>query len=189
MQTIGGMAGAWDLWERAILPSLLANCGSWVGIGNKTYKTLNELQNTYLRMIYSCPPSTPLLALRTQAAMMDCEHRIWVEKASLVTRILHSSQGEDNLCREILEVQLAMGWPGLTREVQEICKTVGLRDVTEKYLAREEVINYIQYHDMKCAKEKMEPLEKCRAIRYRECRFVQPFMYKKSLEQIRLEFL
>ena len=29
MQAIGGMAGAWDIWERAILPSsLLANCGS-----------------------------------------------------------------------------------------------------------------------------------------------------------------
>ena len=52
-----------------------------------------------------------------------------------------------------------MGWPGLTREVQEICKTVGLRNVTKKYLTREEVIEYIQFYDMKCAKEKMQPLE------------------------------
>ena len=28
MQAVGGMAGAWDLWESAIIPSLLANCGS-----------------------------------------------------------------------------------------------------------------------------------------------------------------
>jgi hypothetical protein len=33
MQPIGGMAGAWDIWERAILPSLLANCESWIGVG------------------------------------------------------------------------------------------------------------------------------------------------------------
>ena len=59
MQAMGGMAGAWDLWERAIIPSLLANCGSWVGIGKQSYKTLNEIQFKYLRMIYSCPPSTP----------------------------------------------------------------------------------------------------------------------------------
>ena len=70
MQAIGGMAGAWDLWERAILPSLIANSGSWVGIGPKTYKTLNEIQYTYLIIIYSCPPSAPSLALRTQAGMM-----------------------------------------------------------------------------------------------------------------------
>ena len=101
MQAIGGMAGAWDIWERAILPSLLANCGSWIGVGKQTYKTLNDLQNMYLRMIYSSPPSTPLQALRTQAGMLDCEHMIWVEKVSLVTRILHSSHKEDNLCREV----------------------------------------------------------------------------------------
>ena len=67
MQAVGGMAGAWDLWETAIIPSLLANCGSWVGMGKNSYNTLNELQYTYLRLIYSCPPSTPLLSLRTQA--------------------------------------------------------------------------------------------------------------------------
>ena len=104
MQAIGGMAGTWDLWERAILPSLIANCGSWIGIGTQTYKTLNEIQNTYLRMIYSCPPSTPLLALRTQAGMMDLQQRIWVEKGQSGTRIWHSSREEENLCREVLEV-------------------------------------------------------------------------------------
>ena len=58
-----------------------------------------------------------------------------------------------------------------------------------KYLAREEFIEYIQYCDMKCAKEKMEPLEKCKVIRSRDCKFVQKYMYQKSLEQSRLEFL
>ena len=38
---IGGMAGAWDIWERAILPSLLANRGSCVGLGPITYNKLN----------------------------------------------------------------------------------------------------------------------------------------------------
>ena len=34
MQAIVGLAGAWDIWETAIVPSLLANCGSWV-LANK----------------------------------------------------------------------------------------------------------------------------------------------------------
>ena len=67
MQVIGGMAGARYLWETAILPSLLANCSSWVGIEKNIYTTLNDLQYTYLWTIYSCPLSTLLLALRTQA--------------------------------------------------------------------------------------------------------------------------
>ena len=189
MQAMGGMAGAWDLWERAILPSLLANCGSWIGIGAKTYKTLNETQNTYLRMIYACPPSTPRLALRTQAALLDCEHRIWVEKTSLVARILHSNLEEVNLCREILHVQLAMGWPGLISEVKDICKKVGLQDVTTKYLCRKEIFENIQLYDMKIAKEQMKHLDKCKMIRNLDFRVVQPYMMKKSLQQSRVEFL
>ena len=189
MQAIGGMAGAWDIWERAILPSLLANCGSWIGVGKRIYNTLNELQNIYLCMIYSCPPSKPLLALRTQAGMLDCEHRIWVEKVSLVVKILHSSRGEENLCREVLEVQVAMGWPGLTREVKEICRKVGLSDPTKKYLCRKDIIEYIQYHDMKVAKEEMASLDKCKVIRERDCRYIQPYMYKKNLLESRMEFL
>ena len=189
MQAVGGMAGAWDLWETAIIPSLLANCGSWVGIGKSIYHTLNELQYTYLRMIYSCPPSTPLLALRTQAGMMDCQNRIAVEKVCLVARILHTDKDKQNLCREVLQVQMAMGWPGLVKEVKEICSTVGLSDVTQKYLYRKVVVEYVQYNDMKCAKEKMEALEKCRVVRSRDCRHVQPYMFQKSLEQSRLQFL
>jgi hypothetical protein len=82
-----------------------------------------------------------------------------------------------------------MGWPGLTREVQDICKKVGLPDVTKKYLCREEIIKHIQYYDMKMAKENMADKEKCQVIRNRDCRYVQPYMYKKSLLQSRMEFL
>ena len=32
MHSMGGMAGAWDIWEMAIIPKLMANCGSWVAI-------------------------------------------------------------------------------------------------------------------------------------------------------------
>ena len=85
-------------------------------------------------MIYSSPPSTPLQALRNQTGMLDCEHRIWVEKVSLVT-----SQEEENLCKEVLEVQVAMGWPGLTREVREICMKVGLPDATKKYVCKKDI--------------------------------------------------
>ena len=106
----------------------------------------------------------------------------------MVARILHTGKEEENLCREVLQVQMAMGWPGLIKEVQDICKTVGLEDVTQKYLYRQEVKEYIEYYDMKLAKIEMAPLEKCAVIRNRDCRSVQPYMYEKSLEQSRLEF-
>ena len=60
---------------------------------------------------------------------------------------------------------------------------------SHRNIYRKEVVEYIQYYDMKCAKEKMEPLEKCRVVRNRDCRHVQPYMFQKSLEQSRLQIL
>ena len=42
---------------------------------------------------------------------------------------------------------------------------------------------------MKIAKIDMEPLEKLSVIRNRDWRYVQSYMYEKSLDQRRLEFL
>ena len=39
LQAIGGMEGAWDLWNSGICSSILANCGSWV---NLTKKAIGE---------------------------------------------------------------------------------------------------------------------------------------------------
>ena len=63
MQAVGGMAGAWDMWELQMIPKLLANCGSWVGSQQQHYNTLDDLQNLYCRLVYSCPDSTPLCSL------------------------------------------------------------------------------------------------------------------------------
>jgi hypothetical protein len=76
MQAVGGMSGAWTIWERAICPKLLNNCGSWQGIGKTAISILNKVQNEYLRMIYSCPSSTPTPGLRAMAGMLDMEHRV-----------------------------------------------------------------------------------------------------------------
>ena len=114
-----------------------------------------------------------------------------MEKICLVARILHLGNEKENLCREVLQVQLAMGWPGIIKEVKEICRAVGLEDVTTKYIHRDKVKEYVQlqYYGMKCAKEKMEPLEKCRIIRNEDFRFMKSYMLEKFLEQSRLEFL
>ena len=61
MQAMGGMQVAWEIWERSLVPALLANCGSWVGIPKTALKTLNSTQSLYCRLIYSCPDSTPSL--------------------------------------------------------------------------------------------------------------------------------
>ena len=129
MPAIGGMAVAWEFWERAIIPFLLANCKSQIGIENKTYKTLNKIQYTYLQMIYLCPPVTPLLALRTRQGcyMSNIEfgqrRSDWLQKSGL------PAEWKKTCVEKYQEVQLAMGWPGIIKEVHNTYETVGLEDV------------------------------------------------------------
>ena len=33
MQAMGGMMAAWELWEKALVPSLLSGAGTWFGPG------------------------------------------------------------------------------------------------------------------------------------------------------------
>ena len=58
MQAVGGMTGAWDMWELQMILKLLANCGSWMGSQQQHYDTLDNLQNLYCCLVYSFPDST-----------------------------------------------------------------------------------------------------------------------------------
>jgi hypothetical protein len=188
IQAIGGMAGAWDLWEAGICSSLLANCSTWVKISTDTIKKLNQFQNQYLRLIYSCPPSTPLPALRSQAGMLGVEQRIYLEKINLVAVILHRTD-PSNYSRLILEEQILMGWEGLAMEAKELCAMLGLPDVTKKDIGRRDIKEAVMYNNIMCIKKEMEPLQKLDKIRHDDFRQMASYMLEKSLEDSRLEFL
>ena len=59
LQAITGMEGAWIIWERAIIPTLLSGCGSWIGIGKKIYKKIDEIQDEYIRISIPALPQRP----------------------------------------------------------------------------------------------------------------------------------
>ena len=188
IQAMGGMAGAWDMWERMLVPKLLANCGSWVGSLQKHYDTLNDLQNLFCRLVYACPDSTPLPALRGEAGLLGMKHRVWTEKVCLVTRIFHLYVDEDNYARDILKEQYLNGWVGLSEEVVTICKTVGLPNACDVYVDRKEVKEAMLHHHLINLKQEMKELKKLDRISSKECRYMQGYMLQKSLEDARLEF-
>ena len=188
IQAIGGMMGAWDIWEKAIIPKLLANCGSWVGISSQTLKLLEETQNLYCSLVYACPSSTPKPALRGESALLDIEHRVYLEKVCLVTSVMFKYSEEENYARELMQEQLAMGWGGLTREVEEICSTVGLPNACQQFISREKILENIKLSSLRKLKLDMEGLSKQDEIKNQDLRKPQKYMEMISLEDSRLEF-
>ena len=45
MQAISGMMAAWELWEKAIVPSLLSRAGTWVGATAEKVERCDKLQD------------------------------------------------------------------------------------------------------------------------------------------------
>ena len=66
MQSMGGLMAAWELWERALVPSLLSGAGTWVGDIWKAVEQCEKLQNFFWRVILTVPESCPKTALRCE---------------------------------------------------------------------------------------------------------------------------
>ena len=87
MQAMGGLVAAWELWERALIPSLLAGAGTWLGDIGETGKLCNSIQNYYWRAVLKIPDSCPKLALRCEPNMVLAKWMIWEHKCLLLNQI------------------------------------------------------------------------------------------------------
>ena len=50
MQAMGGMMAAWELWERALVPSLLSAAGTWVGTIKE--ERCDKIQDLFWRVMF-----------------------------------------------------------------------------------------------------------------------------------------
>ena len=47
------------MYEATIIPALLHNCESWIGINNKHLKSLQDFQDKFIRKLLRLAKSTP----------------------------------------------------------------------------------------------------------------------------------
>ena len=129
MQALSGCMAAWELWEHALLPSLLAGAGTWIGDIRKAIDLCDKTQNFFWRLILEVPDSCIKVALRSETNSIGMKWRVWQAKVLLDVAIREQEEG--CLAREVWEEQVRMGWPGLAREVKAICKEIGIADITD----------------------------------------------------------
>ena len=186
MQTIGGMEAAIDLYESCIVPSLLSNASTWMEVRKETVERLDGLQDLLGRVLLQVPQSTPKLATRGALGLLGMKWRVWEAKVLLVVAIWE--QEEDCLAREVLEEQVRMDWPGLAREVQDICKEIGVPDVTDtrNRVDKDTIKEAITINHLKCVKEDMSG-KKLVIMKQSDMRKRRPYT-KLSVEECRMAF-
>ena len=186
MQICGGMVGAIQLYESGIVPKLLANAGTWVGITATTIKKLDAIQNLFVQVVLRLPSSTVLPAYRAETALVGFRWRVYLEKLRLMDAI--KRQEEEVLAREVLEQQLVMGWPGLAREVEEICREVGIPNICYKEVDKKTIEDAVFFHHYKALKEEMKSYRKLDDISDGDFRKMQGYMKQNNLEFSRMAF-
>ena len=154
MQAVGGMQSAIELYEACIIPSLLSNAGSVVDMSQEAVDKLDKLQDTFGRVLLSLPQSAQRSSLQAALGLQGMKWRVWEEKILLIQAI--RNQEEDGLAKEFLDEQLAMGWPGLGREVSEICQHLQLPDVSRVEIKKETIRKAIHYDHIKNLKLKLK---------------------------------
>jgi hypothetical protein len=186
MQAMGGMMAAKVLLERALLPSLMSGACNWIGVKKVTEEECDIMIYLYWRIMFKVPEGTPKVALLAETATMRTRWRIWEAKILMVMRL--QKQDVSSLARQVYEQQLALGWPGLAKEVSEICATIGLRDVNYYKVEKEKVQEMIFFHHYKDLKEELDKSQKMEGIKHEDYRVAQSYIGDKSIERCRTKF-
>ena len=184
---IGGVLGAIQLYEACIVSSLINNCSTWLGIKEEQYKLLDSWQYEFLRALLQLPVSAPKACLRAALGVQGMKWRVWEQKLLLAKAIME--QEEEVLARQVLVDQVALGLPGLAKEVQDICQIVGLPNICHIGVTKEEIKENTSMNHMKCLKEELQKLEvKGAELLKADLRSPQSYFLTSSLPTARMAF-
>ena len=75
MQALGGLRAAWELWEKALIPSLLSGSGTWFGVCDQAVDLCDDLQNFFWRVMLMVPESCPKVVIRVHAEYTFFSHK------------------------------------------------------------------------------------------------------------------
>ena len=132
------------------------------------------------------PESCPKIALISETRMVRMKWRIWQEKILLLLRI--QNHEPETLCRQVYEEGRKRSWPGLAREVSDICEKIGIPDVNKVMVPKAEIKKAIfedHYRDMI---EEVKSKSKLDPIKDEDFTELQEYINEKSIANSRMSF-
>ena len=132
-QICGGLATGLLIWESAVVPRLLYNAEVWIDVSDKTIKQLENIQLRFYRTLFAVGSGCPLPIIYWDTGGMLMKYRILKQKLLFYHHL--ANLPTSSLAGEIFEVQRRMNLPGLVKE-------------TERFLARENIVDVT-----KCSKQ------------------------------------
>ena len=187
MQSLGSLVSAWILWEKALVPCLLSGSGAWLGDCTKAADLCDEIQLYFWRKVLAVPISTPKIAIQAEMNAMSFKWRIWLQKCLLLRRI--KMKDETALAKKVYLESIKYGWPGLARDVKNICLKIGIPDLNYHDNTKVNIKKAIRANYFSCLKTEISKGGKLSDITFNNniSKF-QDYMHFTSLNNARLAF-
>ena len=186
MQAIGGLAAAWELWERALIPSLLAGADTWLGDIQEAVKFCNTIQEFYWKTVLKVPDSCPKLALRCETFSRGIKWRIWEQKCLLLIRIQNLEEG--SLAKQIYEEAENRGWPGLGKEVTDICREIQIPNINKHKVSKTVIQKAVENSHWEDMMSQFDHSSKLQDIKNCDFKNIQPYFNDRNIENSRIKF-
>ena len=132
---------AFKLYESIIIPSLLHNCESWIGLTDQHISTLQKFQDEFIKRVLRIPDSTPKALIQWDVGLLPMKWRIGKSKLNFVSKILKKDR--DNLCRRTIISEVLNNIKGLGFECMALCNELGLENILTSPITKVEIRNAI----------------------------------------------
>ena len=123
--------------------------------------------------------------LRAQTTSSKMKQRIWKMKLLLAKMILSQ---ERSVAKDIYQEQIKCDWPWLAAEIKDICENVGVSNLNEDEVSKEELEDGIYYHHYKEMKLEGCGYKKLEAVKKDDFTKLPEYMNEKSVDRARLAF-
>ena len=129
IDVIGGLSVGLEIFELAVIPSLLNNAETWTEMNSETETKLESLQNLMFRHIFAVPMSTPKPILRWDLGQLSVKEKIHIRKLCFLHHL--KNLPSNSLGAEFYELQVRFDFPGLIKECKDLLREYRLPDITE----------------------------------------------------------
>ena len=119
-------------------------------------------------------------------AVNDCKWRIWEEKCLLLMRIQCLEEG--SLAKMIYQEAEDNGWPGLGKEVRQICRELNIPDINLYRIQKAELQKALKFSHKEDMMKQFQSSKKLEDIKESNFNDIQPYFNDKNIENARIKF-
>ena len=147
-------------FEARVIPLLLNNCETWIGIDDKHIKELQDFQDKFIRLAFRLADTTTKALLNWDIGMKPMKWRIAEKKLQFLRKIMEKEY--KCIAKQVIYQEVINNINGLAAECRAMCIEIGLPNLVYSTVTKMEIKSSIKQMIEKEFRDAMEASSKVR---------------------------